>query len=54
MEKSYKDTIESMQLNTVEALKEIKPGTPEWDFCMRSLKAYEVWYLGYENMKEEF
>ena len=51
---SMKNIIEEMHKSTIEALKESKPGTPEWEFCMNELKIYETWYLKDDNKKLGF
>jgi hypothetical protein len=52
--KSWENVIESMHQDVIEGLKESNPGTPEWEFCMRSLTAYETWYLSRKNEEVGF
>jgi hypothetical protein len=47
----WKNIIESMHKEVCEALKDSKPGTPEWKLCMTMIKAYESWVLNKENEK---
>jgi hypothetical protein len=40
----WKNMIQENHVVTCEGMKEAIPGTPEWNFFMTLIKAYETWY----------